>query len=101
MGPDIKRTDKKSYWLEEGVDMRDGRAEGLSFVGDGGRATVSLTPDVDGIHAHIFESLQLEDLYVGDVLCLCLFSLLISYEDLPLVLDLILIQNNLILRSLI
>ena len=53
------------------------------------------------MHVHIFESLQLEDLYVGDVLCLCLFSLLISYEYLPLVLNLILIQNNLILRSLI
>jgi len=28
--------------------MGDGRAEGLSAVGDGGKATVSLAPDVDG-----------------------------------------------------
>ena len=36
MGADIEWTDKKSYWLEEGVDMRDGRAEGVSVVEDGG-----------------------------------------------------------------
>ena len=28
--------------------MGDGRAEGLSAVGDGGQAAISLTPDVDG-----------------------------------------------------
>ena len=28
--------------------MGDGRAEGSSATGDGGRAAVSLTPDVDG-----------------------------------------------------
>ena len=28
--------------------MGDGRAEGLSTIGDGGQATVSLMPDVDG-----------------------------------------------------
>ena len=28
--------------------MGDGRAEGLSAVGDGGQAAVSLTPDMDG-----------------------------------------------------
>ena len=27
--------------------MGDGRAEGSSAVGDGGQATVSLTPDID------------------------------------------------------
>jgi len=38
----------------------DGRAEGSSAIGDGGQAAVSLTPDTDGTHVHIFESLQLE-----------------------------------------
>ena len=28
--------------------MGDGRAEGLSAMGDGGQAAISLTPDVDG-----------------------------------------------------
>ena len=28
--------------------MGDGRAEGLSTIGDGGQATISLMPDVDG-----------------------------------------------------
>ena len=28
--------------------MGDGRAEGSSAVGDGGRAAISLTPDIDG-----------------------------------------------------
>ena len=48
--------------------MGDGRAEGSSAIGDGGQAAVSLTPDVDGTHVHIFESLQLEGSYVGDLL---------------------------------
>ena len=48
--------------------MKDGRAERLSAIGDGGQATISLTPDVDGTHIHIFESLQLLGLYVGDLL---------------------------------
>ena len=46
--------------------MGDGRTEGSSAVGDGGRAAVSLTPDIDGTHVHIFESSQLEGSYVGD-----------------------------------
>lgn len=46
--------------------MGDGRAEGSSAVGDGGRAAVSLTPDTDGTHVHIFERSQLEGSYVGD-----------------------------------
>ena len=29
--------------------MGDGRAEGLSAIGDGGQAAISLMPDVDGI----------------------------------------------------
>ena len=28
--------------------MGDGRAEGLSVIGDGGQGAISLTPDVDG-----------------------------------------------------
>ena len=48
--------------------MGDGRAEGLSAVGDGGQGAISLTPDVDGMHVHIFESSQLKGSYVGDLL---------------------------------
>ena len=47
--------------------MGDGRAEGWSAI-DGGQAAISLTPDVDGMHIHIFGSSQLEGLYVGDLL---------------------------------
>ena len=52
----------------EGEEVGDGRAEGLSRIGDRGQAAVSLTPDVDGMHVYIFGSLQLEGLYVGDFL---------------------------------
>ena len=45
--------------------MGDGRVEGSSTVGDGGQATVSLMPDIDGMHVHMFESSQLEDFHVG------------------------------------
>ena len=48
--------------------MGDGRAEGSSALGDGGRAAISLMPDVDGTHVRIFESSQLEGSYVGDLL---------------------------------
>lgn len=48
--------------------MEDGRAEGSSSKGDGGQAAVSLTPDLDGKHVRIFESLQLEGWCVGDLL---------------------------------
>ena len=48
--------------------MGDGRAEGLSAIGDGGQAAISFMPDVDGTRVHIFESLQLEGSYVGDLL---------------------------------
>ena len=50
--------------------MGDGRAEGSSAIGDRGQAAVSLMPDVDGMHVHIFESSQLEGLCVGDLLYL-------------------------------
>ena len=33
-----------------------------------GQAVISLIPDIDGMCAHIFESLQLEGLYVGGLL---------------------------------
>ena len=62
---------KKSYCLEEGEEVGDGTAEGSSAIGDGEQAANSLTPDADGMHVHIFESLKLEGLYVGD-LCACL-----------------------------
>ena len=48
--------------------MGDGRAEGSSAMGDRGQAAVSLMRDVDGMHVRIFESLQREGSYVGDLL---------------------------------
>ena len=48
--------------------MGDGRAEGLSAVGDRGQAAISLVPDVDGMHLRIFGSLQLQGSHVGDLL---------------------------------
>ena len=42
---DIEWTGKKSYWLEEGEEVGDCRAE-VSKVVDGGRAAILLTPDV-------------------------------------------------------
>ena len=38
----------------------DGRAEGSSTTGDRGQVANSLTPDMDGMFACIFESSQLE-----------------------------------------
>ena len=52
----------------EGEEVGDGRAEGLSRIGDRGQAAVSLTPDVDETHIRIFESSKLAGLYVGDLL---------------------------------
>ena len=48
--------------------MGDGRAEGSSATGDRGQAAISLTPDIDGTHVHIFETSQLDGSYVGDLL---------------------------------
>ena len=48
--------------------MGDGRAEESSAIGDGGQAAISLTPYVDRKHVHIFESVELEGSYVGDLL---------------------------------
>ena len=47
--------------------MGDG-AEGSSATGHGRQAAISFTPDVDGMHAHIFESLQFVGSYVEDLL---------------------------------
>ena len=44
----------------EREEVGDDRAEGLSAIGEGGQAAMSLMPDVDGTHVHTFESLQLE-----------------------------------------
>ena len=67
----IEWTGNKSYWLEEGEEVRDGRNEGLSAIGDKRQAAVSLTLDVDGMQVHIFESSQLEGSYVRDLrICL-------------------------------
>ena len=56
----------------EREEVGDGRAEGLLAKGDRGQAAVSLMPDVHGKLVHIFESLQLESSYTGDLLyCVC------------------------------
>jgi len=47
-GSGIQGTGKKSYWLEEGEEVGNGRAEGSSAIGDGGQAATSCMPDVDG-----------------------------------------------------
>ena len=49
----------------EGEEVGDGRDKGLSAVGDGGKAAMSLTSDTDGTHTCIFENSQLEGSYVG------------------------------------
>ena len=51
--------------MEEGQE--EGEAEGSSAIGDGEEATILFTPDIDGMRAHIFESLQLEGSEVGDL----------------------------------
>ena len=50
--------------------MGDGRAERSSAIGDGGQAAISLMPHLDGMYVRIFESLQLDGSYVGDLLYL-------------------------------
>ena len=47
-GAGIEWTGEESYWLEEGEEVEDGRAEGSSEIGDGGQAAMSLMPDVNG-----------------------------------------------------
>ena len=48
--------------------IEDGRAEGLSAIGDRGQATISCTLDTLGTCVCTFEISQLESLYVGDLL---------------------------------
>ena len=47
--------------------MEDGGAGGLSAIGDGEQAAISLMPDDDRTQVCIFESLQLEGFYVRDL----------------------------------
>ena len=44
----VQQLAHRGWHQKEGEEMGDGRAEGLSAIGDGGKATVSLAPDVDG-----------------------------------------------------
>ena len=67
-GAGTEWTDKKSYWLEEGEEVGDARTEASSAIRDRGQAAISLMPDFDGMHIHIFESLKLEGSHVGDLL---------------------------------
>ena len=48
--------------------MGDGRAEASSAIAEGGQAAITLMPDVDGMHIHIFENSRLEGLYLRDLL---------------------------------
>ena len=40
--------------------MGHGRVQGPSAIGHGGQAAISLMPNVEGMHACIFESSQLD-----------------------------------------
>ena len=66
-GPGIQWTGKKSYRLEEGEEVGDGGAGGLSAIGDGGQAAIHshLTWLDMQTYIHVFESLQLEGSYVA------------------------------------
>ena len=44
----MEGTSKKSYRLEEGEEVGDGRAEGLLAIGDRGQAAISLIPNTEG-----------------------------------------------------
>ena len=75
-GTGIKWTGKRSYWLEEGKEVGDGRVERLSAVGDGRQAAVSLTPHVDGTGSgSLLDSVLSSSLekWFSDV-CLCSVS---------------------------
>lgn len=46
---------KKSFWLEEGVEIGDGKIEGLSAIGGGGQAVISFMPDASlKVHSLMF-----------------------------------------------
>ena len=63
--------------MKEGEKVGDGRAEGLLAIGDGGQAAISLMPDMIG-QEHL--SLQIEGLYVEDLLYLVTKTNLLSYR---------------------
>lgn len=46
-GAGTESISKRSYWLEEGEEVGDGRAKGLLAIGGGGQAVISFMPDVD------------------------------------------------------
>ena len=48
--------------------MGDDRGERLSAIGDRGKSEISLMTDIDAMPVCVFESLQLEGLYVGYLL---------------------------------
>ena len=52
-GASTEWTGKKSYWLEEGEEVEDGRADKLSAIGDGGRTAVSFMLDGTGLEKMI------------------------------------------------
>ena len=54
-GAGIEWIHKKSYWLEEGEEVGDSRAEGSSVIRDGGQAAMTLMEQF-----RVLESLQLE-----------------------------------------
>ena len=64
------------YWIngQEGLLTGEGRGVGrwqswrIINSRRWGQAAISLRPDADGTHVHIFESSQLEGSYVGDLL---------------------------------
>ena len=58
--------------------MVDGRGEGFSATGDGGQAAMSLTHDADRTHVRIFESSQLEGSYVGDLVHVYTFKIVLN-----------------------
>ena len=64
----MKSTVQQLAQLEEGEEVQDGRGEGSSSIGDEERAAVSLIPGIDRMHVCIFESSQLDGLYVGNLL---------------------------------
>ena len=59
--------------------MGDGRADGWSAIGDGGQSQISLMAGADGTHLHIFESSQLDGLYVGELLYILVASVFYAY----------------------
>ena len=82
--------------------MGYGRAEGSSAIADGGHAAVSLIPDVIGMNICIFESLQLEGLYVGELLYLLLetHTTLAIFQDMKILsVDISLFATSFLLSS--